>query len=239
MSADEKAVEEAAKTLRQYLDPMLLEPLSELGLLAKDKIAFWRFKNQVKTLIKAKEIIDQSGIDTSTIRSSISPDLVIPLIESSGDSSDPTLQEMFANLLANAVKNADNGLVHPSYAKALNQMSPLDAHLINLLYKDVKRYEMAYAAGKEIPNLRENTPIYRQLIFDIEEALEVTGQSKEVITISFQNIRRLGVCDQGVEVLNFMNRKEFLAFTDYGYSLAQQCIALKELKFPRFFIPPP
>lgn len=224
MSADEKAVEEAAKTLRQYLDPMLLEPLSELGLLAKDKIAFWRFKNQVETLRKAKEIIDQSGIDTSAIRSSISPDLVVPLLESSGDSSDPNIQNMFAKLLANAVKDGDNGLVHPSYAKALNQMSPLDARLINLLYKDVKQYEAAHAAGQEIPNLRENVPIYRQLMLGVESARKATGQSQGVVTVSFQNIRRLGICDQGIEVLNFMNKKEVLSFTDYGYSFAQQCI---------------
>ena len=224
MGADEKIVEEAARTLRQYLDPMLLEPLSELGLLAKDKIAFWRFKNQVETLKKAKVIIENSGVDTDSIKSAISPDLVVPLIESSGDSSDTTIQEMFAQLLANAVKDSDSGLVHPSYAKALSQMSPLDANLIQLLYKDVKRYEAVHAAGEEIPNLREGVPIYRQLMLNVEAGQKSTGQPLKVVTVSFQNIRRLGICDQGVEVLNFMNRKEVLSFTDYGYSFANQCI---------------
>lgn len=224
MGTDEKVVEEAAKTLRQYIDPMLLSPLSELGLLAKDKIAFWRFKNQVDTLKKAKKIIDESGFDANTIKSAIAPDLIVPLIESSGDSADPNIQEMFAKLLANAIKNANNGLVHPSYAKALNQMAPLDAHLINLLFVDVKCYEAAHAAGQEIPNLRENVPIYRQLMLNVESAVKAVNKSNEIVIVSFQNIRRLGLCDQGIDALNFMNRKEVLAFTDYGYSFAKQCI---------------
>lgn len=224
MSADEKAVEEAAKTLRQYIDPMLLAPLSELGLLAKDKIAFWRFKNQVETLKKAKDIIDKSGFDTDTINASITPDLVVPLIESSGDSSDPKIQYMFARLLANAIKNSDNGLVHPSYAKALNQMGPLDAHLINLLFLEIKQYEAAHRNGHKIPNLQENVPIYRQLTLNLQSAQNTTNRSKEVITVSFQNIRRLGLCDQGRNVIDVMNKKEILTFTDYGYSFAEQCI---------------
>lgn len=224
MSIEEKAVEETAKTLRQYIDPMLLAPLSELGLLTKDKIAFWRFRNQVEMLKRTKEIIDNSGFDTKTINASITPDLAVPLIESSGDSSDQNIREMFARLLANAIKSPDGEIVHPSYAKALNQLAPLDAFLLNLLFQVVKRYEAAQKEGQELRNIRGEFPIYRQIMLNLESATTKTGKSNEVVTISFQNIRRLGLCDQGKEVLNFLNRNEILVFTDYGYSLASQCI---------------
>jgi hypothetical protein len=51
MSAEEKAVEETAKTVRHYLDCILAAPLSEFGLLLKDQISYWRFKNQVNAAL--------------------------------------------------------------------------------------------------------------------------------------------------------------------------------------------
>jgi hypothetical protein len=95
MSADEKAVEEAAKTVRHYLDPMLIAPLSEFGLLLRDKVSYWRLKNQVNTALKAKAFLESKGIDPAAIAGRVSAESVVPLLEASGEAAVVRLRRSF------------------------------------------------------------------------------------------------------------------------------------------------
>ena len=221
---DDKSIEETAKTVRQYLDPILLRPLSELGLLAKDQISHWRFKNQVRMLQKSKKILESSGVDTSTLKKSITPDLIIPLIESSGDSADEDLSDMFSSLLVSAIdpKTSDNS--HPSFAKVLGQLSPLDARILKSLFSFVGKIEQDVKNGIVIPNLDLKFPVHRQCMSNMDEVAREFSLSNNQVLVIFQNLRRLGICDQGLDFMNVMNRKEVLSLTDYGYSLCSLCI---------------
>ena len=117
MSAEEKAIEETAKTVRHYLDPMLQSPLSEFGLLLRDKISYWRFKNQVRTALKAKKFLDEQGIDPARLGFKASPEVVVPLLEASGEAADEIISTMFASLLAGALDPKSAFLIHPSFGK--------------------------------------------------------------------------------------------------------------------------
>lgn len=221
---EEKVIEESAKTIRKYLDPMLLNPLAELGLLVRDKVAFWRFQNQVKMLEKTVNILRNAGLRPEQVRESITPDLVIPLIEAAGTNSDEDLSDMFAHLLARSIDPETHDSSHPSYSKVLSQLSPLDARILKVLYLSAKDFERQYISGEKTQEIQKNVALHRQFSVD-PQGVVATMKVRELQAImAFQNLRRLGICDQGHDALNFLNRKEMIALTDYGYSLCILCV---------------
>jgi hypothetical protein len=96
--------------------------------------------------------------------------------------------------------------------------------VLKALFASVKKHESELVAGKEIQNLQKGIPLHRQLTIPLENASKHFGLNDNIIQISFQNLRRLGICDQGHDALNFVNREEMITFTDYGYSLCSLCV---------------
>jgi hypothetical protein len=224
MSAEEKAVEETAKTVRHYLDCILAAPLSEFGLLLKDQISYWRFKNQVNTALKAKAFLEAKGINPKEISGKASPEIVVPLLEASGEASDDTISTMFANLLADAIDPTTASLIHPSYGKVLNQLSPLDAQILSSLYREIESHTKNIQAGKSPEGLDANLPAHRQLGYNEEPLAAAMKIDLEVIRLSFENIRRLGICDEGHDFLSRANKVGRICLTDYGLSFMKKCV---------------
>src|SRR5437868_4669734 len=106
-------------TAKTYADKILVKPLAELGGILSDTVGQWRLRNQARLLNKTREILEKKGIEPSKVL----PDVFVPLVDAAGDTSDETLSDMFANLLAGHLSNGD---VHPAYSKILGQMSALD-----------------------------------------------------------------------------------------------------------------
>lgn len=224
MSAEEKAVEETAKTVRHYLDPVLQNPLAEIGLLLRDKVSFWRFKNQVKTAMKAKDFLDAHGIDPRRVGLKAAPEVVVPLLEAAGDAEDETISSMFSSLLAGALDPDTSQLVHPSFAKVLGQLAPLDAHIVDRLYKEVRHIDASVKAGAKAPDgLLEGVPLHRQLGYDAAALADTMKVSVDVIALSFDNLKRLGLCDEGQDFVARANKAARVCLTDYGTSLMLRC----------------
>jgi hypothetical protein len=224
MSAEEKALEETAKTVRHYLDCILTAPLSEFGLLLKDQISYWRYKNQVNAALKTKAFLESKGIDPKILAGLASPDLVVPLLEASGEASDDTISTMFANLLADAIDPATAPFIHPSYGKVLNQLSPLDAHILSSLYVEVLHQTQQIQGGVLPEGYNANLPAHRQLGCNEEPLATTMKIEPEVIRLSFENIRRLGICDEGHDFLARANKLGRICLTDYGLSFMRKCM---------------
>jgi len=223
MSMDEKAIEEAAQTARHYLDQILLEPLSELGLLLKDKISFWRFKNQVNTILKARSFLEKKGIQPESIRSNILPETVIPLLEAASETSNDMLSDMFAGLLASALNPDTEETVHPAYAKVLAQLSPIDAVLLNKLYFSVLSASQEFNSTSPPENYNVHQPLHRQLALVPNSSPPPGGFSEQQMTLSLQNIKRLGIGDEGYDPLSRLNQDNRLCLTNFGMSFMQAC----------------
>lgn len=108
---------------KDYADAVLLEPLKQLGGILSDSIGLWRLKNQVRILLKSKQMLDDNGIDHTKIL----PDIFVPLLEEGGNVEDDNLQNMFASLLASHLNPNLANNVHPSFSKVIAQLSPIDA----------------------------------------------------------------------------------------------------------------
>ncbi len=223
MSADEKVITEAAETARRYLDRALLAPLSEFGLLLREKISYWRFKSQVNTILKAKAFLDVKGVDPSTIRDQIDPEIVVPLIETAGTTSTEPLPELFSGWLAASLREDHADFVHKSYIQVLGNLSPLDAHILIALKQIVDR---EVAAGRTVKKGEKEVAVtHRDLGIspDMVNIKIIDRLTRDQVVLSFENLRRLGLCDRGSNALDHLNQTQRLSLTEYGVAFVIAC----------------
>ena len=55
-------IEKGIDLAKDFLDKLIAPALEETGLLLRDKVTFWKFKNQVKMLNKAKMYCEKNQI---------------------------------------------------------------------------------------------------------------------------------------------------------------------------------
>lgn len=196
----QKALEESAALVRHYLDKILDAPMTAIGGMLGDKIDYWRFKNKINTILKAKKFLEEKGISPVKIL----PDIFVPLIEDSANVEKGELQDMFASLLTCHLDPATQMKVHPSYSKLLAQFSPLDAKIIDHL------------RNKEILKVRDSDTIDR-----LSSVLGIPGP---FIYLSFQNLCRLGICE--MKSRNNRAGTERVSLTPYGRAFMHACSRL-------------
>jgi hypothetical protein len=199
LTPDDKSIQLAV----HYLDKVVDAPLAELSGILADRVNFWRFKNKVRIILKAKKFLEEKGIDPQRAL----PGTVIPLIEAAGDADDDRLSDMFAALLATHVSPSGDTRVHPSYAKVLAQLSPLDARVLSEVLEDVCQ------PGRD----------YHKRVFPADRLAGVLGVPLASVVLSLQNIRRLGLGWRGSSP-DELNQTEQLGLTDYGWSFLGACI---------------
>ena len=114
---------------------------------------------------------------------------------------------MFAGLLASHLNPDTYDTVHPSYAKVLSQLAPLDATILAGLYRSLNM------GGQDYSNFG----------MSLQRATEIYGISEQAALLSFQNLWRLGICSHGAG-LDILNQAKKIFFTDYGWALVKACI---------------
>lgn len=112
------ALEKSIDTAKGFIEKLIYPSAEELGLLFKDGIAKWRFKNQIKTLLKTKEICEKHGINPKVV----SPKLLYPLLEYASLEENDKLQDKWATLLSNMV-DSDQNIENHVFPYLLSQLS--------------------------------------------------------------------------------------------------------------------
>ncbi len=128
----ETAVKESIRVAEQFLNKLFGPAAEEGGGLIKDKVEFWRFKSKIELLMKTKSFLEEKGIDPRLVL----PKTLIPILESGSLENDPTLSDMWANLLASY---ATGNLEIQSYPFLLRELSPMEVSLLSSLYSARKR----------------------------------------------------------------------------------------------------
>lgn len=112
------ALEKGIDTAKGFIEKLIYPSAEELGLLFKDGIARWRFKNQIKTLLKTKEICEKHNINPKVV----SPKLLYPLLEYASLEENDKLQDKWATLLSNMV-DSDQNIENHVFPYLLSQLS--------------------------------------------------------------------------------------------------------------------
>lgn len=124
-------LEKGVDIAKDFVDKLISPSVEETGLLLKDKISFWRFSNQIKTLVKAKEICAKNNISTKQI----SLKLLCPLLEYSSLEEDEFLTDKWAALLSNLVDSEQNIQNHV-FPYILSQISRKEFQILENVYDD-------------------------------------------------------------------------------------------------------
>jgi hypothetical protein len=141
-----KAIQEAAKVAGKAVDLVnssgsflnrVFGPLIEdsVGLVA-DKIKFYRKVNFLAFQQKVQNICDERNIAEM---SPLPPKLALSLIEAATLEDDPSLQNMYANLMANALDTAYKGDIVPAFVSVVREFTPFDALFLTKLYTFSRR----------------------------------------------------------------------------------------------------
>lgn len=117
------AMEKALDAAKDYADAILSKPLEEVGGILSDTVGYWRLKNRVRLLLKAKKYLEENNVDPAKIL----PEVFVPLLEDGSNIENETMSDMFAALLASHLDPDKQNEIHPSYTNVLSQLSPLDA----------------------------------------------------------------------------------------------------------------
>lgn len=145
------ALEKGIDLAKDFLNKLIMPSVEETGLLFKDKVTLWRFKNQVSMLNKAKSYCEKNHI---TIKQ-ISLKLLCPLLEYSSIEEDEVLQEKWSILLSNIV-DSDQNIENHVFPYILSQLSTKEFLVLENIYENKLARIETYS--NELEDFRKNRP---------------------------------------------------------------------------------
>ena len=125
------ALEKGIDLAKDFLEKLVFPAVEETGLLIKEKVTFWKFKNQVKMLNKAQKYCEKNGITPK----SISLKLLCPLLDNAALEEEEILQDKWAILLSNMV-DSDQNIQNHVFPYILGQLSANEFLLLEKVYDE-------------------------------------------------------------------------------------------------------
>lgn len=126
------AVEGAMKPFTDLLQALLGPGAEEAGLLLRDYVTAFRIEKQVQLLNRLRKVLGRAGITPSRVPMKLlSPIFDAATLEENGE-----LQEIWANMLANAANPESPDAVAPSFPGILKEMRPADVKFLATVYEE-------------------------------------------------------------------------------------------------------
>ena len=205
------------------LKTLLGEAAQETGHLIGDQIRLYRFRNQVSILAKAQDILGKKGITAN----SVSIKTLIPMIENASLEEEVSLQEMWANLIANtSADESPNSSLHSICSDILKGITPNDALFLRVLL--MESVNPGSIKGVVPPRLNVPTQFFDNItkqevrLSDLADAMKISGKEVNIICdnlIRFQLISSGYYTDaDGIE----MGTKG-ASFTRLGFEFYCEC----------------
>jgi hypothetical protein len=166
----------AMEAAKGFADAVLLKPFGEIGGILSDTIGYWRLKNQVRLMLKAKSWLEEQRVDPGKVL----PDIFVPILDEGSRVEDEQLSDMFASLLAAHLDSKTQDRVHPSFPKVLAQLSPLDARAMVEFRK--------LASDKQYRSVG-----FRGGVLIVETVSEFLSISENAAYLCCLNLNRLGI----------------------------------------------
>ncbi len=143
-----RAVQEVAKTTGKaldaaqeggaYLSRMLgTVPEDVVGLLGGDLLRQYRIRNWHRISQKTFNKLDQRGVEQME---PLNAKVIVPLLEAASNEGDETLQDMWAELLANAMDPDCDVSLQRVFIDTLKQFEPIDARIFSA-YLELGEYQ--------------------------------------------------------------------------------------------------
>jgi hypothetical protein len=204
-----KAGEEAAKVLpevyKDALQPAAKEVGSALGravriALSPVRALAWSWERAESWLEEAvnKRLEDQAAAPGDVV--SPTPQLaagIIRGVQAAGPEPDPTLRELFANLLTTAMQRDRAAYAHPAFAEILSQLTPDEAKMLRAVGR---RTPGPLVVSVDVVTVEGLIPMQPEIAFS-GEVLVSEGElaHPELLESYFDNLVRLGLVKRASE----------------------------------------
>lgn len=197
MEEEAKAVQEVAKSAGKAIDAareaggfiakFVSGPLEQGMGIFEDHLHYLRWERQIRLMQRAQDFLRLAGLPAPT--RPVPLKLLIPIMQGASLEENDDLQDRWAALLVNAANANFRSEVRRSYAAILEQLTPLDAHILDVLYSlPFEKSQHDAIATAELPvSARINE----------EKEQEFSLPSEEVV-ISLSNLYRLGCLRPGI-----------------------------------------
>lgn len=166
---NELSIKNEIELAKTFLKKLLLPENEESSILANEKLSYWRFKNQINILNKAKDYCEKQRIKPKPLTLKI----IVPLIEASALEEDKFFQDKWAVLLGNMVDPEQNIEYHP-FTYILNQLSKNEYLLLEQVF--YRKKERLRKLSKKLNDFRkkrlDKERDYLKKISDLVKQLE-------------------------------------------------------------------
>jgi hypothetical protein len=130
-AAVKATIEAALKPIEDIVKTIAGPAADELGLVLRDKVREYRFKRQIRFFTKFKQLCTDAGIKPKAVNIP----LLMDILERASMEPDDDLQDLWANLLANAADPNYNGLITVTFPDILKHLSKEEAVLLDHMYE--------------------------------------------------------------------------------------------------------
>jgi hypothetical protein len=170
---------EEASSAIDFIDKIIPDFVKDSGGLFSDNVKFWRWKNQVKIVLKAREFLNSKNIEPQKIPLKI----LVPLLENASLEENHEIQDMWATLLSKYL--AGDKSIKFNFITTLKEISPLEVKVLDWLYEQ-KILNKTKSAEMEISISAS----------EISKVLEIKEETSKSI---IENFLRLGIVIQKSE----------------------------------------
>ena len=207
-----KTIEETAKIAEKFLGKLVNPSLDEGGGILSDNVKFWRFKNQINLVIKAKKFLEDKGIEPSKVL----PKTLYPILEHGSLEEDENIKNKWSAMLANAADGTSEVNVRPGYPEILKQLSPLEVKVLDTFFDQIQN---------KTQEEKNKTGIVKEKVLLYAEILS------EEYDILVDNLFRLGLCrtpsSQGGATIGkypmVLRTYDLIELTPLGYDFIRSC----------------
>lgn len=207
-----EAIKQSFEIAKEFVGKLINPALNEGGGIIQDTIKFWRFKNQINIILKAKRFLEEKGIEPQKVL----PKTLVSILENGSLEENENMQNKWAALLANAADPDRRYSVKPSFAEILKQLSPLEVFSLDKMFDEVNR--------NENPNKVE-------VFFDKEKICKNFQINDNQFDIIADNLFRLNLCQPpasfgGVKIGEYpvqLRTYKLIGFTQLGYEFVKAC----------------
>ncbi|WP_312820400.1 Abi-alpha family protein [Kaistella carnis] len=163
-------IEKGLEIAKSFVDKLVMPTVEETGLLMKDHMTMWRFKNQIKMLNKAQEYCVKHQISPKKI----SLKVLAPLLEYSSLEEEEEMQDKWSILLTNLIDSEQN-IENHVFPYILSQLSKDEFFPLEQVFANCtsRRYNLSFELEKfkkeKISNEKEIQERIQVIQKEIEE----------------------------------------------------------------------
>lgn len=170
----EAEIEASKDEVESFFNGIVPEFVRQGGGILSDNVRLWRFRNQVKIIREAQKIVEESGLQKQQVPIKV----LAPLIENSSLEEDQSMQQKWANLLANATTGFLG--IKANYVEILKELSSTEVSILDAMYRDA--------------NTEPDTEKRKTMQFGKMEICKSFSLSSDDCDLIIQNLYRLGLC---------------------------------------------